>query len=68
MKRLAAIAALIVVLVGCKDATTSEASVGLGEIAIWHDKQRAVTCWVYKGYQKGGISCIPDDQLQGGAK
>ena len=29
---------------------------------VFHDEQRAVTCWSYSG----GISCIPDSQLQAG--
>lgn len=27
---------------------------------VFHDDQRAVTCWSYSG----GLSCIPDSQLQ----
>ncbi|MCE0999958.1 hypothetical protein [Pseudomonas sp. NMI1173_11] len=27
---------------------------------VFHDEQRAVTCWSYSG----GLSCIPDSQLQ----
>ncbi|MCV9917757.1 hypothetical protein OIU19_03045 [Pseudomonas sp. BT-42-2] len=29
---------------------------------VFHDDQRAVTCWSYFG----GLSCIPDSQLQAG--
>lgn len=29
---------------------------------VFHDDQRAVTCWSYAG----GLSCIPDSQLQAG--
>lgn len=29
---------------------------------VFHDDQRAVTCWAYSG----GLSCIPDSQLQAG--
>jgi len=29
---------------------------------VFHDEQRAVTCWSYSG----GLSCIPDSQLQAG--
>ncbi|EKT4492555.1 hypothetical protein QEM27_000229 [Pseudomonas putida] len=36
-------------------------------VEVIHDDKRAVTCWVYSGYYyKGGISCIPDSQLQAG--
>ncbi|MCF5726053.1 hypothetical protein K3H43_01440 [Aeromonas veronii] len=37
-------------------------------IRVWHDDQRHVTCWVYLGYKRGGLSCIPDDQLPVGGK
>jgi hypothetical protein len=36
------------------------------EVTVWHDDERSVTCWVFWGFQRGGISCIPDSQLQGG--
>lgn len=35
-------------------------------IKVWHDDQRQVTCWVYVGNKRGGLSCIPDSQLAGG--
>lgn len=35
-------------------------------IGVWHDDKRQVTCWVYVGYRRGGLSCIPDSQLVGG--
>lgn len=48
----------------------SEQSVGKlsndDRIKVWHDDQRKVTCWVYIGYKRGGLSCIPDSQLAGG--
>lgn len=31
---------------------------------VFHDDQRAVTCWSYSG----GLSCIPDSQLQAGSQ
>ncbi|HDS1791583.1 hypothetical protein OO256_28885 [Pseudomonas sp. DCB_CB] len=31
-------------------------------LQVFHDDQRAVTCWSYSG----GLSCIPDSQLQAG--
>jgi hypothetical protein len=38
-------------------------------VEVIHDDKRAVTCWVYSGhYYKGGISCIPDSQLQAGSE
>ncbi len=35
-------------------------------VHVFHDDKRAVTCWIYDGPSKGGISCIPDSQLQAG--
>lgn len=32
-------------------------------IRTWHDDERAVTCWVASGSGKGGIACLPDDQV-----
>lgn len=38
-------------------------------VEVIHDDKRSVTCWVYSGhYYKGGISCIPDSQLQAGTE
>ena len=34
------------------------------EVSVWHDDQRNVTCWLFWAYRKGGISCLPDSQLQ----
>ena len=28
-----------------------------------HDNKDNVTCWIYRGGQRGGISCIPDYML-----
>ncbi|MCO7055152.1 hypothetical protein ACUZXZ_16435 [Pseudomonas juntendi] len=36
------------------------------DVEVIHDDKRAVTCWVFRGSYKGGISCIPDSQLQAG--
>jgi len=33
-------------------------------ITVYHDDKRGVTCWVYRGYEEGSISCIPDSQLK----
>lgn len=64
MKRLAAVAACVLLLAGCDGDTVSVGDAGAGSsINVWHDDQRSVTCWVFKGYQRGGLSCIPDSQL-----
>ncbi|MEK2607834.1 hypothetical protein WLF18_01750 [Pseudomonas shirazensis] len=35
-------------------------------VTVWHDDERSVTCWVLWSSNRGGISCIPDSQLQAG--
>lgn len=48
-------------------ATCASAEQVTPNVEVIHDDKRAVTCWVYSGYYyKGGISCIPDSQLQAG--
>ncbi|MGR6474402.1 hypothetical protein ACUZXZ_01170 [Pseudomonas juntendi] len=40
-------------------------------VEVIHDDKRAVTCWLYADYYRGsigGISCIPDSQLQAGSE
>lgn len=36
------------------------------DIEVVRDQQRGVTCYVFKRGYAGGISCIPDSQLQAG--
>ncbi|PHN66464.1 hypothetical protein AO268_22395 [Pseudomonas sp. ICMP 8385] len=33
------------------------------EIRTFHDVKRGVTCWVFDGLRRGGISCLPDSSL-----
>jgi len=33
-------------------------------VRVIHDDARGVTCWHYVGGNQGGISCLPDSQLQ----
>lgn len=35
-------------------------------VRVFHDDEHGVTCWLYQGGNQGGISCIPDSQLQAG--
>jgi len=35
-------------------------------VSVFHDDERGATCWLYQGGARGGISCIPDSQLQAG--
>lgn len=32
-------------------------------ITVYHDTARHVTCWKYREYNRGGISCLPDSQV-----
>lgn len=68
MIRAAAMAALM--LSGCAAfAQTPDAQIKRVEredmtfgdgVTVIRDESRAVTCWVFWGSQKGGISCLPD--------
>lgn len=33
-------------------------------IMRWTDREAGVVCWVYYGYNKGGISCLPIDETR----
>ena len=35
-------------------------------VRVYHDDERGTTCWLYGFSSPGGISCIPDSQLQAG--
>ena len=35
-------------------------------VTVFHDDARGATCWLYEQGVRGGISCIPDSQLQAG--
>lgn len=37
-------------------------------VTVLHDDARGVTCWLHEQGVRGGISCIPDSQLQAGTK
>ena len=32
-------------------------------VSFYHDDDRRVSCWIYSNYYQGGISCIPDKDL-----
>jgi hypothetical protein len=65
MKRLIALLAVVVILSGCVQPESS-AKVS-DKIHRWHDDEKNVTCWIYAAVVPyggmGGISCIPDAQL-----
>lgn len=63
MKRIAALAACALLLVGCNDQSQKVGDTAAGSIRIWHDDQRSVTCWIFGEGYRGGLSCIPDTQL-----
>lgn len=52
-------------LTGCGVKVSAEPSTGYiaHGVRVVHDDERGVTCWLYKGYHAGGISCLPDYQL-----
>jgi hypothetical protein len=54
----------LLALAGCTDESKKAGDVGLGQISVWNDDARDVTCWVFRDYQKGGISCLPDWMLE----
>lgn len=64
MKVLAALV-LPLVLAGCDAEKLKQPREKLlaTQITIWHDDQRQVTCWLYGG-SNGGISCLPDGEIQ----
>ena len=33
------------------------------DVTRYRDEKYRVTCWVYTGYKKGGISCLPEAGL-----
>ena len=37
-----------------------------GGVTVFHDDDWGATCWLYEQGVRGGISCIPDSQLQAG--
>jgi hypothetical protein len=37
-------------------------------VTVFHDDVRGATCWLYEQGVRGGISCIPDSQLQAGTE
>lgn len=39
---------------------------GGGSVRVVKDYDRGVTCWVYNAVRAGGISCIPNNQLNKG--
>lgn len=78
MKTLLLFMLCLVLLVGCgggPDVSTSPVIVDEDFVNLYAsgghyiyrfvDKQMGVVCWVYNGFEKGGISCVPLDQTGG---
>lgn len=71
MKRLAILlAVMMLVLAACSKggevdtATISQEGLADG-VSVFHDEERSVTCWIFRGaIEKGGLSCIPDHLLE----
>jgi len=57
MKSVIAIALLLIVSRASADSLP-------WSVRVIHDDARGVTCWHYVGVNQGGISCLPDSQLQ----
>jgi len=34
-------------------------------VIVYHDDLRNVTCWIYDGYNAGGMVCMTDRQIEG---
>lgn len=69
MTRLALCLLLLATGAGASTTTRVETSgnIDMGVNRV-HDQQRGVTCYVFYGVHSGGISCIPDSQLQTGTE
>lgn len=58
---------LLLMLVACSPREYSAGSrieTGNANVTFWHDDERKVSCWLFWGTRKGGISCIPDHLLK----
>lgn len=61
---------LSLLLIGCQQSTSDQQLTSnqpdYGDVAIeyWHDDLRNISCWIlFADHNRGGISCIPDWQL-----
>ncbi len=66
--RKAVLVAVLMLLAACaspreSDQETSEEITwivpGLSSIGRYVDEEAGVVCWIYNGYEKGGIDCLP---------
>jgi hypothetical protein len=56
---LATVGIVYALTVGSTDPTRVDIS---SDVTFFHDELHQVGCWVYKDFNAGGISCLPDDQ------
>lgn len=81
MIRAAALAAVVLALAGCEQSAgaadrkptivrvdESKIELSMWAVTVAHDDKRAVTCWISKYDQSGGISCLPDWMLTSGER
>jgi hypothetical protein len=71
MRHLLLVGLAAISLVACEGDGTEDANTDQGDgayITFYHDDERDVSCWVYDEGYGGGISCIPDDQLNVGER
>jgi len=65
---------LLVMMAGCAPAARPQPEVNIESVVISGnirlgvnrivDKEAGVACWVYRGIEKGAISCLPISQTQ----
>ena len=56
--------ATLLALTGCGPSRSRDGQRDLPPgVRVFHDDSRSVTCWLYQGGNQGGLSCIPDSQL-----
>lgn len=57
---------IAIAITGCSDTGGGDEQNKMsGNVNVYHDNDRDVTCWIYESsFVSGrGISCIPDNQL-----
>lgn len=60
------VALIAITITGCSEQNIDiEGNKMPGNVNVYHDNDRSVTCWIYESsFVSGrGISCIPDNQL-----
>jgi len=67
----AATIAMLAIIAGCDSPSMAELRhqqnllrSAHDNVTVFHDEKRKVTCWIYANGYQGGISCLPDGQVQ----